>query len=148
MLEPLTAPYVLEYTYTRTTGPVIGRFLGALTEKRVLGARTSDGSVVVPPTEYDPHTGDPTKELVPVADTGTITAHTWVALPRGAHLRKKPFAWVLVRLDGADTSMLHLLDAPSPESVRAGMRVKIRWAEERKGAITDIEGFELVEATP
>ncbi|NBM17453.1 OB-fold domain-containing protein, partial [Streptomyces sp. GC420] len=53
-----------------------------------------------------------------------------------------PFAWVLVRLDGADTALLHALDAPGPEAVRTGTRVRIRWAAERTGAITDIACFE------
>uniref|UniRef100_UPI00352559D4 OB-fold domain-containing protein n=1 Tax=Streptomyces sanglieri TaxID=193460 RepID=UPI00352559D4 len=53
-----------------------------------------------------------------------------------------PFAWVLVRLDGADTALLHALDAPGPEAVHTGMRVRIRWAAERTGAITDIACFE------
>jgi Predicted nucleic-acid-binding protein containing a Zn-ribbon len=47
-----------------------------------------------------------------------------------------------VRLDGADTALLHALDAPGPDAVRTGMRVRIRWAPERSGAITDIACFE------
>jgi uncharacterized OB-fold protein len=49
---------------------------------------------------------------------------------------------VLVRLHGADTALLHALDAPGPDSVRTGMRVRVRWAPERSGAITDIACFE------
>jgi uncharacterized OB-fold protein len=53
---------------------------------------------------------------------------------------------VLVRLDGADTSLLHVLDAPGgPDAVRSGMRVRIRWAGDRTGAITDIACFEPYE---
>ena len=33
----------------------------------------------------------------------------------------------LVRLDGADTSMLHVVDAGAPERMQTGMRVIIRW---------------------
>ncbi|RSS40416.1 DNA-binding protein, partial [Streptomyces sp. WAC07061] len=56
-----------------------------------------------------------------------------------------PFAWVLVRLDGADTAILHALDAPGPDAVSTGMRVRVRWAAERTGAITDIACFEPCE---
>jgi uncharacterized OB-fold protein len=54
----------------------------------------------------------------------------------------RPFAFVLVTLDGADAPLLHALDVSSPEEVSTGMRVRVRWAEERVGAITDIACFE------
>ena len=47
-----------------------------------------------------------------------------------------------MRLDGADTGLLHALDAGSPDRVSTGMRVRVRWADEREGAITDIACFE------
>lgn len=148
MSEPLTAPYVLEYTYQRTTGPIVGRFLGALTERRILGARTATGRVVVPAVEWDPTTGEPTEELVELPHTGTVVGYTWVTAPRRAHLRETPFAFVLVKLDGADTAMLHLGEFPTRESLRAGVRVRARFAEERTGAITDIEAFVPTEEVP
>ena len=55
----LHAPLVIEYGFMRTTGPVIGAFLTALQEQRVLGIRGADGRVVCPPVEYDPTTGAP-----------------------------------------------------------------------------------------
>jgi uncharacterized OB-fold protein len=54
----------------------------------------------------------------------------------------RPFAFALVKLDGADAPLLHALDVESPEDVRTGMRVRVRWRVERVGAITDIECFE------
>jgi uncharacterized OB-fold protein len=48
-----------------------------------------------------------------------------------------------VKLDGADTPMLHALDAGSPENVLSGMRVRVRWRAERVGEIQDIACFEL-----
>ena len=49
---------------------------------------------------------------------------------------------MLVTLDGADAPLLHALDVSSPDEVSTGMRVQVRWAEERVGAITDIACFE------
>jgi len=47
-----------------------------------------------------------------------------------------------VTLDGADVPFLHALDVVSPAEVSTGMRVRVRWAAERVGAITDIACFE------
>ena len=56
MAEPLVEPHVLEYPggYTRSVGPVIGRFLTGLRDGRIEAVRLADGRVLVPPTEYDP----------------------------------------------------------------------------------------------
>jgi uncharacterized OB-fold protein len=142
----LSAPYVLEYTYRRSVGPVLGRFLGGLREGKVLGARTAGGGVLVPPAEYDPDTGEPTGELVEVGSSGVVTTWSWVVAPRARGPLKRPFAWALVKLDGATTPMLHAVDAGSIERMRTGMRVRIRWRAERTGEIGDIECFEPEDA--
>ena len=61
MAEPLVEPHVLEYPggYTRSVGPVIGRFLTGLRDGRIEAVRLADGRVLVPPTEYDPSTSAP-----------------------------------------------------------------------------------------
>ena len=56
--EVLTAPLVIEYPFSRTTGPVIGAFFTALREGFIVGSRASDGRVLVPPAEYDPVTAE------------------------------------------------------------------------------------------
>ena len=144
MTEVLAAPHVLEYAYTRSTGPVLGAFLGGLRDRRVLGIRAGDGRVLVPPQEYDPDTSEPLDELVEVADEGRVETWSWQSEPRDAQPLDRPFAWVLVRLDGADTPMLHALDVAGPDEVTTGMRVRVRWGQERRGAITDIVCFEPV----
>ncbi|MFF3322487.1 Zn-ribbon domain-containing OB-fold protein [Streptomyces sp. NPDC002889] len=146
MSEVLSAPLVVEFPFTRSLGPVQSAFLTGLRERTVLGVRTGDGEVLVPPVEYDPATAEELRDLVEVAATGTVTTWAWNPHPRRDQPLATPFAWVLVRLDGADTSLLHVLDAPGPDDVRTGMRVRIRWAGERTGAITDIACFEPYES--
>lgn len=137
----LSAPYVLEYTYSRSVGPVIGRFLGALRDGRIEGVRTRSGRVIVPPTEYDPDTGEDIADFVEVGSSGVVTTWAWLDEPRPQNPLKKPFAWALVKLDGADTAMLHAVDAGSRDRMKTGMRVRVKWAEERTGRIQDIACF-------
>jgi len=142
MPEPLTAPHVLEYPYTRSVGPVMGAFFAALRERRIVGVRGSDGRVIVPPQEYDPTTSEALGELADVADAGTVTAWTWISAPRPKHPLQRPFAFALIRLDGADTAMLHAVDAGEEQVMRTGMRVRACWREEPRGDIHDIACFE------
>jgi hypothetical protein len=134
--------YTLELPYRRSLGPVVGAFLTGLRDQRVLGSRTAAGRVIVPALEYDPATGDAVDDLVEVAASGTVTSWSWVHEPMRKHPLDQPFAWVLVQLDGADTSLVHALDGVEEDQVATGMRVRIRWADERRGHITDIACFE------
>ena len=138
----LEAPYVLEYTYRRSVGPVVGAFLAGLRDQKLVGIKTASGRVLVPPPESDPETGEALSELVEVADTGVVTTWSWVATPRKNHPLQKPFAWALVKLDGADSAMLHAIDAGSIDKMSTGMRVRARWKPERAGLITDLACFE------
>ena len=143
--EVLSAPHVLEYPYKRSVGPVIGRFLAGLRDGRIEGVRTARGKVVVPPTEYDPETGEPVGDAVDVGTAGVVTTWAWVSEPRRNHPLDRPFAWALIQLDGADTGLLHAVDAGDESAMRTGVRVRARWREERTGHINDIECFELEE---
>ncbi|MEG3630137.1 Zn-ribbon domain-containing OB-fold protein [Streptomyces poriticola] len=148
MPEILKAPLAVEFPFTRSLGPVQSAFLSGLRDRVVLGVRARDGRVLVPPVEYDPVTADELADLVEVAPTGTVTTWAWNPSPRPGQPLTAPFAWVLVRLDGAGTALLHALDAPGPDAVRTGLRVRIRWAAERHGAITDIACFEPYGGAP
>ncbi|QYC38941.1 hypothetical protein Nocox_06570 [Nonomuraea coxensis DSM 45129] len=142
--DPLVAQHVLEFPggYTRSTGPVVGRFLTELRERRIVGVRTGEGRVLVPPLEYDPATGDPvTDEYVEVGPAGTVTTWTWVGEPLGAHPVDVPFAWALIALDGADTALVHAVVPEHPKAMRTGMRVRPVWRERPTGHITDIRHF-------
>lgn len=140
---PLTARHHLEYAYRRSVGPVLGRFFGALRERRIEGIRTARGRVLVPPSEYDPETGEANGEdFVAVGPAGVVTTWTWVAKPRAKQPLQHPFAYALIRLDGADTALLHAVDAGSESRMRTGLRVRPRWRAETKGEIADIACFE------
>ncbi len=140
-----TAPLELSYPYKRTVGPVLSRFLTGLRDHRIEGTVGSDGRVHVPPAEFDPVTGAALTEWAPVASTGTIVTWSWQPSPVEGNTLQHPFAWALIALDGADTNLLHAIDAGSPEVLSTGMRVQARWAAEPSGSISDIECFELAE---
>ena len=138
----LSAPLIIEYPFSRTTGPVIGAFLTGLREQLLLGIKDGSGRVLVPPTEYDPLTGEELTELVEVGPGGVVDTWAWVRRPMPKHPLQTPFAWALVRPDGADVGFLQAVDAGSVEAMATGMRVRPRWAAEREGTIHDLECWE------
>ncbi len=142
-MDVLSAPLVIEYPFSRTTGPVIGGFLTGLREGVLVGSKAADGRVIVPPSEFDPVTGEDLTELVEVGPGGEVVTAAWVHQPHAKHPLDAPFAWALIKLDGADTPFLHALDTGGNRDVaRPGLRVRPRWSEEREGQITDLACFE------
>ena len=139
---PLSAPLEISFDYTRSLGPVLSKFMTALAQRTILGSRGADGRVYVPPAEYDPVTFSPPEQLVPVGPEGTVVTWSWQPEPREGQPLDHPFAWALIRLDGADTAMLHAVDAGTATAMHTGMRVRPRWAAARTGHIRDIACFE------
>ncbi len=137
----LEAEFELGFTYTRSLGPVIGTCFAALAEKRFLGMRRADGSVLFPPLEYDPDTAAALDEWVELGDRGVVEGFCWVKQPRQKHAELAPFAWALIKLDGADTPFLHKVRAAEESQVHVGLRVKPLWIAEPLGDITDIAAF-------
>ena len=150
MDHPLRAPLEIEFDYTRSLGPVLSQFMTGLRDRRILGARGADGRVHAPPFEYDPVSAEPPGALTEVGPEGTVVSWSWMPEPLEGQPLGVPFAWALIRLDGADTVMLHAVD-PGPGMgpeigraavMRTGLRVRARWAASRVGSIRDIACFE------
>jgi hypothetical protein len=140
--QVLRAPLEIGFAYTRSTGPTLSQFLAGLAGRQILGARGADGRVYAPPFEFDPVTFAPPGELVPVGPAGTVLTWTWMDRPLAGQPLDRPFGWALIRLDGADTGLLHAVDAGSAAAMHTGMRVRARWAEQPAGDIRDILCFE------
>ncbi len=134
---PLSAPLTLSFDYTRSVGPTLGAFVTALRNRRITGVRGSDGRVHVPVIEYDPVSYEPLTEIVPVSSVGTVLSWTWQPQPLDGQPLDRPFAWALIKLDGADTALLHAVNG----EVKTGDRVHAHWVAEPVGAITDIAYF-------
>lgn len=131
----------ITFPYKRSLGPVVGAFMTALTERRILGIRHGE-SVIVPPMEWDPTTGaELAPDLVEVGPAGTVTSWTWVPNPSAQHPLDRPFAFAFVRLDGATTPLLHAVDAGTIDAMHDGMRVAPRWKGTRLGRIDDLACF-------
>jgi len=144
---PLHQRQVMEFPYKHSTGETIGRFLAGLKEQKTIwGQRVSGQGVVVPPVGYSEVDASAGGEWVAVKDTGTVTACAIVHHPiERLHPSDAPFAFVLVRLDGADTALAHIV-REGLDQLKVGARVQAVWAgdEARVGSIRDIAGFRII----
>lgn len=146
-VEPMYQEQVMEFPYKHSTGETVGRFLAGLKEQRTIwGQRVAGQGVVVPPMGYSELDGRGGGEWVAVRDTGVITAAAIVREPIARlHPFEEPFAFVLVKLDGADTALAHVV-RDDLGTVKVGARVRAEWKPdgERVGSVRDIAAFRVV----
>ena len=144
---PMNERRVMEFPYKHSTGETVGRFLAGLkVQKTIWGQRVAGQGVVVPPTGYSEIDASAGGDWVEVKDTGTVTAVAKVSKPiESLHPSSSPFAFVLVKLDGADTAMAHIVTTDLAK-VRVGSRVQAVWAadDKRVGSVRDIECFRVI----
>src|SRR5262249_42967251 len=129
-VEPMPADVVMEFPYKHSTGETIGRFLAGLREQQIWGQRVAGQGVVVPPLGYSEADASVPGAWVAVTPVVTVTAVAVVERPlENLHPSARRFAFVLVRLDGADTALAHVV-TDDVDRVRIGSRVEAVWATE------------------
>jgi uncharacterized OB-fold protein len=143
--EDLTLKGQIAVPYSWWVGETGSRFLITLRdEKRITGNRCSRcGKVFVPPRKNCGTCFIPITDWVDISDEGTVESFTVVRFPFKIQPVEVPFAYVLVKLDGADVSLLHIVKE-GVESLNKGTRVKARFKEDRRGHIFDIECFHII----
>ena len=134
----------LALPYQYFAGTIGSKFIVALRdEKKILGIRhPATGKVLVPPRRVDEQTLEPLGEnWVEVGPGGEVTNFTVVRYKRDYQPLEPPYVLALIKLDGADTSLAHVLRDVDPGSVKIGMRVKAVFSEKSKGDLTDLACF-------
>lgn len=146
-VERLTLKGQISMPYTWTVGETGSRFLVALRdEKKIMGNHCPECSTVfVPPRK---NCGKcfkdiPTDKWVELGREGVVTTFTKVHFSYPLQPADLPFAYALIRLDGADVDFLHVIKE-GLEQLEKGARVKAVFKEDRTGRITDIASFVLV----
>lgn len=144
-VEPLTLKGQISVPYTWWAGETAGRFLKTLRdERKILGTRCgSCGRVYVPARKSCSRCFVDMDEWVEVGNEGVIEAFTVVRYGHPVQPVMTPFAYALIRLDGADVGFLHLIKKDL-EKIGVGRRVKAVFKAERTAHILDIDSFELV----
>jgi hypothetical protein len=131
--------------YTYFAGRVGSKFLTTIRDhKKILGIRCNKcRQVYVPPRQTcDVCLEDIRDNWVDVKNEGEITNFTIVRY-QDRHLPKKPpYVLALIKLDGADTSLAHVVQGVALDKVKIGMRVRAVFAKETTNTILDIDHFE------
>ena len=143
--QPITAIYKGEAEWNWSYGRISRFFRELRDNKKIMGTKCPKcGIVFCPPTSDCPKCYVPT-EWVEVSNQGTVQYYTIVyglAAPWAKH--EVPFGVGLIKLDGADTGLLHYILGVKFDELKNGIRVEAVFRDEREGYITDISHFKPV----
>ena len=141
----VTIPFKIEINQNLSWGR-LSRFAAELRDnKRIMGAKCPKCGTVWCPPLADCIKCYVRNEWIEVGPRGTVLTYTtcYVAPTRDGKTMdiEIPYMIALVKLDGADTGMLHYLRGIDPIDVRDGLKVEAIFKDERSGSITDIDYF-------
>ena len=134
----------LALPYTYFAGRVGSKFLTTIRdEKKIMGIKCNKCNVVfVPPRQTcDVCMEDIRENWVDVQNTGEVTNFTVIRYD-DKHLPKKaPYVLAVIKLDGADTSMVHVVEGIDVDKAKIGMKVQAVFAEQTTSTLMDIDHF-------
>jgi hypothetical protein len=143
--EPLTYEGGIHLPYSWTVGRVGSRFFIELRDNgRIMAARCPKCGVVwVPPRLRCPVCFIIIEDAnwLEVGPYGTLQHFTIVRYEHAAQPMEPPFAYALIKLDGADRAIVHFVSGTDLVSIKQGMKVKPVLKANRKGNIFDIAYF-------
>ncbi len=137
----------LALPYTYFAGRVGSTFITTLRDQRkIMGVKCNACSkVFVPPRQTcERCMEDIRNNWVTLSDTGEVVNFTVVRYDEKHLPRKAPFVLAMIKLDGADTPMAHIVEGIDPENMTEGLKVKAVFADQTTNTILDIDHFEPV----
>lgn len=137
-----TVSHHVKLTFDVHAGPQMSHYLEQISQRRIVGRRSKEGMVYVPPLSACPTTGDAMGEEVEVSDHGTMTTFCIVNIPFEGQKIDPPYIITAILLDGADLPIFHLLGDCDVHSVGMGTRVKAVWRDEAD-AVRSMENIQF-----
>jgi uncharacterized OB-fold protein len=137
----------LALPYTYFAGRVGSTFITTLRDKnKIMGVKcNSCEKVFVPPRQTcEKCMEDIRDNWVDLGNTGELVNYTVVRYDLNHLPRKAPFVLAMIKLEGADTPIAHILEGVDPDEVKIGMKVQAVFAEETTNTILDIDHFKPV----
>ena len=137
----------LALPYTYFAGRVGSTFITTLRDQRKIMSVKCNAcnKVFVPPRQTCERCMEDIRDnWVTLADTGEVVNFTVVRYDEKHLPRKAPFVLAMIKLDGADTPMAHIVEGIAPENMTEGLKVKAVFADQTTNTILDIDHFEPV----
>ncbi|VWX54141.1 OB-fold domain-containing protein [Novosphingobium sp. 9U] len=116
--------------YTLTPGKAVGTFLAEVKNRRIVGTRFPDGTVIAPAQDFSPTHGEMMESFVEAPQTGELTAFT----------RSDGHIIGFIKLDGCTNEFAHRILGDFGD-LKIGQRVQAEWDDSVQESVLAIKGF-------
>jgi len=124
---------------------MLKKYLQGLKEKKIIGSKCSScGRVFAPPVPRCGKCLEEIEELVEVKPQAKVIMYTAIFNTITGQPLPEPKITGMIQFNGADSWLLAPIVGIKPENVKVGMPVRVFWAPETQGSLTDIQHFEPV----
>jgi uncharacterized OB-fold protein len=136
----------MEVPYRNYLGGLASDFYVKLRDEgKLYGAKCPKcGRVYMPPQSICGPCFAKIENLVPVSDKGTLLTFTEVSYKEPVQPVDPPLMYGIIKLDGADTGLLHIIGEAAAADLKIDMQVQAVFADKRSGNILDIKYFKPV----
>jgi uncharacterized protein len=144
----ITNGYIMA-PYKYSVGILASRFFVKLRDSKKISAAKCPacGSITVPPRSTCPKCFSKITELEDLSGKGTLVTYTVVHYNSSVQAVKPPYAVGVIKLEGAEKGMTHLIGEVDFKKLKKGMKLEPVFKDKRTGTMTDIAYFRPVKAS-
>jgi len=136
----------IKVPYKHTAGAYVEKFITEIGKNnKIYGVKCPKcNKVNVPPKMICIECFEKMEEWVEIGNQGIVKGFTVITHSTPVMPFEPPFAYGIIRLDGADTDFVHIIKESDPKKLKIGMKVKAVFKENPRKRILDIEYFEPI----
>lgn len=145
-LEPIVERQVIRVPYRYNMGKIASKFFKEIRDhKRIMGIKCAKCKITyMPPRSTCGKCFSILQDWVEVSEQGILQTFTVVHYSTSVQPVPVPLIYGIVKLDGADTGLAHLVGEANPPKLWIGMRLQAVFKEERRGNMLDILYFKPI----
>jgi len=136
----------IKVPYKHTAGAYVEKFITEIGKNnKIMGVKCPEcKKVYVPPKMVCFKCFKKMDEWVEVESHGTLQGFTVVTHSTSVMPLDPPYAYGIIRLEGADTDFIHIIKEGNPENLKVGMKLEAVFKEKPRKRILDIEYFKPI----
>ncbi|MBN1376251.1 MAG: Zn-ribbon domain-containing OB-fold protein [Dehalococcoidia bacterium] len=141
--NPVVTNGYIQAPYKYSMGVLASEFFVKLRDSKQITAAKCPacGSITVPPRSACPKCFAKITDLVELSGKGTLVTYTVVHYASSVQAAEPPYAVGVIKLEGADKAITHLLGEVDFKKLKKGMKLKPVFKNKRSGCMLDIEYF-------
>jgi uncharacterized protein len=144
--EYFTTPVIMHSPYKKWFGATLTRFFKTIRDDKKITATVCKkcNKTYCMPETICPDCFGRLNDFVELSGEGTVTNYTIINYTEQYQPYPSPYVFAIIKMDGVDNTLNHVVGGIDPDKVEIGMKVKPEFKVDRQGNILDIKFFKPI----